>query len=273
MTGLGGMAAAQQSQDWTWCENKGNSFPADVRIRGCTALIQSGQEKGHRLAMAYAYRGMGHDSKSDLYTVKSELYRAIADFSDAVRVDPTLELAYRVRGFAYLYDHQFPRGVADFSELIRLDPNDWSSYASRGEANFLAGNYSAATTDFARAIQLTGESWQAEMPAVWGYIARKRAGTQNAETELQTNAAKFKKSDSIYAAIELFLGLRTPEATLATGSQLARRCDLPFYAGHWYLLHSQQAMAMRMLQAAVEGCPKNSDIFLGAHVELERLRH
>ena len=81
---------AQESQDWQWCVNKGDTFSADQQIAGCTAITQSGQEtEKDRLAKAYSSRGIAWLDKGDFD-------RAIADFNDAIRLDPTRAAPYKV---------------------------------------------------------------------------------------------------------------------------------------------------------------------------------
>src|SRR6516165_6133159 len=94
--------ANAQSPEWTRCVNKGNAFAADVRIGGCTAVIQSGRETKKNRAAAYTNRG-------NTYIAKGDYDRAIADQDEAIALDPKLAAAYVNRGHAYEgkndYDH------------------------------------------------------------------------------------------------------------------------------------------------------------------------
>jgi Flp pilus assembly protein TadD len=60
--------------------------------------------------------------------------KAVAEFTEAIRLDPKDFLGYRYRGFAYASTKQWDNAIADFSELIRLDPKDSNAYANRGGA-------------------------------------------------------------------------------------------------------------------------------------------
>ena len=57
----------------------------------CTAVIQSGLIVGHNLAIAYNNRG-------NAYKANGDLDRAIADYNQAIALDPKYALAYNNRG-------------------------------------------------------------------------------------------------------------------------------------------------------------------------------
>src|SRR5262249_29604748 len=67
-------------QDVAVCVNRGNAYPPDMRIAGCSAVIESGNWSGHELIWAYVNRGLAHAAKGDP--------RAIADFSEAIKIEP-----------------------------------------------------------------------------------------------------------------------------------------------------------------------------------------
>jgi tetratricopeptide (TPR) repeat protein len=76
-----GSAAAQSSQKWAWCVNQGGTFSVDQRIDGCSSIIQSGRETQRNLAVAYYSRGLAYYDKGDDD-------RAIAEYNEAIRLDP-----------------------------------------------------------------------------------------------------------------------------------------------------------------------------------------
>ena len=62
--------------------------------------------------------------------------------------------AYRGRAEAYYRAGDFERAVADYSEAIRLDPLDYRSYSSRGIVYFVSERYDLALEDFNRALSI-----------------------------------------------------------------------------------------------------------------------
>ena len=76
----------------------------------------------------YCNRGMA-------YQAKGELDKAIADYTEAIRLDPKYAKAYGNRGMAYAGEGRpTTRPLRDFTEAIRLDPKDAEAYGNRGIA-------------------------------------------------------------------------------------------------------------------------------------------
>jgi hypothetical protein len=57
-------ASAQSKEQLNWCLGKDGATP-DLRIGGCTAVIQSGKYSGKNLAFAFVNRGLGYKAKDD----------------------------------------------------------------------------------------------------------------------------------------------------------------------------------------------------------------
>jgi tetratricopeptide (TPR) repeat protein len=153
----------------------------DAQIAACTKAIASGQWKGRNLAWAFGNRGYGHWGKGDLdraiadyneairldpkfahaynnrgnaYRDKGDLDRAIADFNETIRLDPKYVFAYNGRGNAYSEKGDLDRPIADYNEAIRLDPKYASAYNGRGNAYSDKGDLDRAIADFNEAIRL-----------------------------------------------------------------------------------------------------------------------
>lgn len=108
---------------------------ANRSIAACTRLIESGRE----VDSAYFYRGMAYDVD------KHDHDRAFADFSAAVRIDPTFAPYYLGRGASYLFKGDFNRAIADYTEASRGKPRF---------RHFLLGETLRAKGDNDRAIAL-----------------------------------------------------------------------------------------------------------------------
>src|SRR5687767_13113572 len=77
-----GPAQAQQSQAWTWCKaSVVGGASLDLRIGGCTTVIQSGKESNNNLAIAFNSRGAA-------YTAQGQPDRAIQDHDQAIKLNP-----------------------------------------------------------------------------------------------------------------------------------------------------------------------------------------
>jgi tetratricopeptide (TPR) repeat protein len=62
--------------------------------------------------------------------------------------------AYDNRGSAYDDQLKFDKAISDYNEAIRLDPSDAAAYDNRGVAYSRAGDYNKADADFATAKRL-----------------------------------------------------------------------------------------------------------------------
>jgi tetratricopeptide (TPR) repeat protein len=90
------------------------------------------------------------------YTGKKDYDRAIADYSEAVRFKPNFDLAYFNRGNAYQNGKQdYDRAIADYTEALRHNPNYASAYNNRGYA-YQNGkkDYDRAIADYTEAVRL-----------------------------------------------------------------------------------------------------------------------
>ena len=89
----------------------------------------------------------------DLYEQK-RYEEAIAQFNEAIRLDPQLTNAYYKRGNAYDDLGQYERAIQDYDEAIRLDPQYADAYANRAIAHTILGEEVAAQKNLARAVEL-----------------------------------------------------------------------------------------------------------------------
>ena len=89
-------------------------------------------------------RGIGHYRDGDFFF-------AAADFSDAVRQDPTSVDAYVNRGIARVRLGKINAAIDDYNRAIQLNNHDPEIYFNRGNALVAGGQYDLAVEDFTRA--------------------------------------------------------------------------------------------------------------------------
>ena len=119
----------------------------DARIAACTQGINSGKLTGPQQAIGYSNRGVAYRQKGDGD-------RAIADFNEAIRLDPSFAASFYNRGLAYRDKREPDRAIADYNEAIRLGLKDGDIFNSRGIAWFDKGDTDRAIADFNEAIRL-----------------------------------------------------------------------------------------------------------------------
>src|ERR1700681_1538675 len=141
---LAGLGLANQStaDERSWQRARCHDiFNLDDRaITDCTSLIQSGAEAPHELAIDYFFRAMA-------YTNKYDHERAIADYSDAIRLNPAHQLSYAYRGDAYYAKQDFDHAAADYTALLAFDPPLVTGLIFRGYVHAERGDFAGAVAD------------------------------------------------------------------------------------------------------------------------------
>ncbi len=83
-----------------------------------------------------------------------EYEKAIASFTEALRLDPQDARAYYNRGTAKGRRRRYEDAINDFDEAIRLDPQHVLSFINRGNAKGSLGRHEDALRDYDEAIRL-----------------------------------------------------------------------------------------------------------------------
>ena len=276
-------ALADPTQD---CAN----LSGDAAIRACDQAIR----QNPRGAESYTNRGIEYAKKGDLdhaladfneaielnpkyaeaynnrgiaYRGKGDLNRALADFNEAIELDSKFAEAYNNRGNAYSDNGDLDRALADYSKAVELQPNNITFTKNIGYARFYRGDFKDAAADLLRAIELKDDIY----PMLFRFLARSRSG-ETAVSELEANAARLKTKEWPYAVIDLYLGRRQPDATLAAAVKPDDRCEAYFYVGQWHVLKDNKADAEAALKTALDTCPKTFIEYAAAVAEWKRLR-
>ena len=119
----------------------------EISIGACSAVIQSGRARGRDLAVAHLERGVA-------YVALLDYDRALQDFGDAIRLDPTLEKAFANRGAVYGAKQDFDRAIEDFTRVIALGPRSANAFADRAGMHRLNGQHDEAIRDYTEAIRI-----------------------------------------------------------------------------------------------------------------------
>jgi tetratricopeptide (TPR) repeat protein len=88
------------------------------------------------------------------YAETGDFDKAIADLSEAIRLDPRSATTFYGRAIVYEDIEQFDKAIADYDHVIQIAPKDADDYAVRGVAYFKKGNYKEAGSAFEKALQL-----------------------------------------------------------------------------------------------------------------------
>jgi tetratricopeptide (TPR) repeat protein len=109
-----------------------------------------------------AYWGRG-----SAYGKKGDIAKAIADYTDAIRLNPKSAEVYCNRGVAYGKKGDVEKAIADFTEAIRLNPNLVEARWDRGTAHGKKGDFGKATADYNEILRLSPKNAGAHNSLAW----------------------------------------------------------------------------------------------------------
>ena len=115
---------------------------------------------------------------------------AIADYNQAIQLNPKYAEAYNNRGNVYYNQGKYDLAIADYNESIRLNnPKLWLPYNNRGIVYDDQGKYDLAIADYNQAIQLNPKLAH----AYYG-----RGLTYKAKRNIEKAISDFEKAANLY---------------------------------------------------------------------------
>ena len=243
--------------------NHASLLGADA-IDACTRALNAGHMNAHSLSITYSNRGSAYQSKGDND-------RAIADYNEAIRLDPKYAFAYNNRGNAYRAKGDNDRAIADYNEAIRLEPKYMTAYFNRGLANLLAGALPKALADLNQASALDPKYAYA---ALWLDLVGLR---NNVPSRLSQAISTIDMTTWPAPVIRMFLGQMTAAAVLAAADdpdakkKKGQVCEANFFIAELALRQGAKDEAARLFRMAADDCPKNFVEWSAANAELKAL--
>ncbi|MGH9968776.1 MAG: tetratricopeptide repeat protein [Pyrinomonadaceae bacterium] len=129
---------------------------AKLLIRSCAWVLMVGlasaslaQTIQNNPQTADDYFKRGNDFKN-----KNDYQKAIADYTEALRLDPKLVKALLNRAVAHFHLRDFDTAIADSTQAIKINPRYAEAYHNRGTAYASKGDHTQGLVDINRAIKL-----------------------------------------------------------------------------------------------------------------------
>lgn len=287
-------ASAASQLDWSNC----TAADPHRKIAGCTRILQDRGEIAKSRAIAYYNRGLAHYAKGDIdraiadynealrldpnyasafenrgwaWIHKGNLDRSIADYNEAIRLDPKLSVAYSGRGIVWYAAGDLDRAIADYNEAIRLDPKFVLAHINRGVAFLYGGSIARAQADFLQASMLNRKDAYA---ALWLEIAARRGIIPS---QLPQAAKQLDMKAWPAPLVRLFLGEITSADAIAAAdnadpnTKRERLCEANFFSGVLALLQNAKEDALPLLHIAANDCPRTFIEWEAANAELNVL--
>jgi tetratricopeptide (TPR) repeat protein len=85
---------------------------------------------------------------------KGETRKALADFTEAIRLDPKHVAAYVNRGYLEAQTGEHTKALKDYDEALRLDAKNPAAYYNRGYSHYARREYEDAIADFTEVLRL-----------------------------------------------------------------------------------------------------------------------
>lgn len=124
----------------------------NLRLSGCTSVIESGQLEGHADILAKVYNNRGIANRE-----LGSFAEAIADYGEAIRLNPQFAPTYFNRGLAFARLGQYERAIEDFDRTLSFNPVHGGAYHSRGLARCALGDADGTSADWVRVMEIGGE--------------------------------------------------------------------------------------------------------------------
>jgi lipoprotein NlpI len=287
-------AARATPQDVMAC---GQVKAPDAAIAGCTKVLADEKQKPKGRAAAFFNRGNAHVAKGDAAA-------AIADFDEAIKLDPKNASAYNNRGnarhdggedlaaiadfdaalkqnprYAPAYFNRAnalaakgdPSAMKDYDAAIKYNRRNVTAYIARGALLLASGDIKKARADMRQAAALDAKNAYA---VLWHDIAEKRAkqkgvlGTGKPVKGLDTKAWPG-------PLVELFNGTAKADAVLAAADnpdaavKTGQLCEASFYNGEHALIDGNRDEAVKLFRAAAKACPRGFLEGIAAAAELK----
>ena len=96
-----------------------------------------------------------YSERGSKYFSEGNFDRAIADFTELIRLEPDNPFAYYRRGMSYTNKKEFDRAIMDFTKAMQIAPNKFGDfYFDRAGAYIFKGNNVMAISDLEIAVKI-----------------------------------------------------------------------------------------------------------------------
>ena len=104
---------------------------------------------------------IAYNDRGVTWTSKSDYHKAHQQFNEVLRRAPGNALAFANRGTNWFKQEEYDKALADLDQAIKLDPKQAFAYSNRGRVYMKLGDYPKAMADYDKAIAIAPHEWTA----------------------------------------------------------------------------------------------------------------
>ena len=92
--------------------------------------------------------------RGNAYKMEKDYKKAISDYSEALKINPSLRRAYEQRGYIYSLQKNYSAAIYDFEKAISLNPKSFIAWCSLGFIHRQTGEYNKSLQDLNTALSI-----------------------------------------------------------------------------------------------------------------------
>jgi len=153
VTAIAFAGSPARADDQVDCANFANA--RELAVAACDRLLASPELTDKERATAY-------ENRAGAFAI-SNLDQAIADISEAIRLEPTRPGNFYVRGNHWTRKNDYHRAILDYNDAVRLNPRHTLALVARGENYEKLGELAKAFADYQTALDINPMDISASM--------------------------------------------------------------------------------------------------------------
>ena len=221
---------------------------------------------------------MAHAGRGQAYLLKNDADAAMAEFGEALRVNPASAPALKGRAALHERRGDFDGAIADYTVAARATPRDAAIYFGRARAWAAKGQFENAALDFGATLNLEPRALSGYV-ALWKHVAQARAAGADVEKksaarqELARDSLRLSEASLYRQLVEFYLGRGGEESELLRGAgrNLAQNCQAHFFVAQHHFIAGNPPRGAQLLRAVAKQCPDLLQETWAARLELGRL--